>query len=126
MAMKPEEQQKVLDYCDLHLAKRDWFDQQFDFIEDKALATRLALEFYSARYIYKLGEALAVRGEKMHAHNKFQIMQYASIYEAIITHLLWTKYADTDAVKRISHHQTYKLINDLPTNVRLWRRPTNG
>jgi hypothetical protein len=123
MAMKLDEQQKVLDYCDQHLAKRGWFYQQFDFIEDKALAKRLALEFYSARYIYKLGEALAVRGERMHAHNKFQIMQYASIYEAIITHLLWTKYADTEPVKRISNHQTYKPINDLPTNVRLLETP---
>jgi hypothetical protein len=123
MAMKAEQRGDVLKYCDSHLAKREWFDQQFDFIDDKALAARLALEFYSARYIYKLGEALAVDGERMHAHNKFQIMQYASIYEAIITHLLWGKYAAEEAVLKISTHLAYKPIDDLPANVRIISSP---
>lgn len=123
MAMKADQREHVLNYCDAHVAKREWFDRQFDFIEDEALAARLALEFYSARYIYKLGEALAVDGERMHAHNKFQIMQYASIYEAIITHLLWGKYAAEEAVLKISTHLAYKPIDDLPANVRIITSP---
>ena len=50
-------------------------------------------------------------------------MQYASIYEAIITHLLFSKYSNKDAVKEISSHPTYKPIGDLPINVRLIDTP---
>jgi hypothetical protein len=66
----------VLLYCDKHLAKEGWFNEQFDFIEDEKLAQRLSLEFYAARYIYKLGEALSVSDKKLHAHVKFQITQF--------------------------------------------------
>jgi hypothetical protein len=123
MPLSTEAIADVISYCDKHLADRGWFDEQFDFIADQKLAKRLALEFYAARYIYKLGEALAVDGEKLHAHVKFQITQYASIYEAVIVHLLWSRFVEHEAVKKISSHMTYKPHGKLPVDVRRTSHP---
>jgi hypothetical protein len=112
----------ILEYCNRHLANEQWFEAEFDFIHDTRLVNRLALEFYSARYIYKLGEALAAENKQLHSHLKFQIMQYASIYEAIIVHLLWQRFAEHDAVKRICKHPVFKPEGKLPKNIRLTTR----
>src|SRR5262249_48557358 len=98
---------------------KKWFNDQFDFIPDTALRDRLGLEFYSARYLYKLGEALAVTEERTHAHAKFQITQYASIYEAVIVDLLWNKYATHPAVVDIDTHSTFRKVATLPETVKL-------
>jgi hypothetical protein len=119
MALPEKIKSEVLTYCDLHLAGDQWFDGEFNFIADTKLAKRLSLEFYAARYIYKLGEGLAVDGQKLHAHLKFQIMQYASIYEAIIVYLLFKQFRETPAVKKIAFHPVYKPVGKLPANVRL-------
>src|SRR4051794_24381229 len=67
-----------------------WHVSQFRFITDPELQKRLGRAFYSARYMSKLMEALRASGDEIHPFVKFQIMQYASIYEAVISHLLWT------------------------------------
>ena len=71
MPIRQDVQKEILDYCDQHLPNDKWFLQQFDFIDDEGLQARLAVEFYAARYVYKLGEALAVGGSRLHAHCKF-------------------------------------------------------
>jgi hypothetical protein len=114
----------VLNYCDRHLPSQDWFDGEFSFIEDAKLAKMLALEFYSARYIYKLGEAIDASDNKLHGHLKFQIMQYASIYEAIIVNLLFKKYKERDEVKAMLTHKAYKKIGALPVNIMLASHPS--
>jgi hypothetical protein len=45
--------------------------------------------------------------------SKFQIMQYASIYEAVITYLLWTRYAKHEEVITLQTHKAYKPVNAL-------------
>ena len=109
MPLTAATQKLVLNYCDRDLPNPKWFADYFNFIDSEPLKQRLASEFYSARYVYKLGEGLAVGGERLQAHVKFQIVQYASIYEAIIIHLLWSKFAGHDAVVGMEYHDTYKL-----------------
>ena len=77
-------------YCVRHLPSQQWFYEYFDFISEPALRSALAGEFYAARYITKLMEALGSTGAELAAHCKFQVIQYASIYEAIISHVLWS------------------------------------
>lgn len=117
MPLPEDDIAKIMAYCDNHLADPDWYRNEFDFIDDDKLRTRLGIEFRTARYVYKLGEALAATEEKLYAHVKFQIVQYASLYEAIIVYLLWNRFANHDAVIDIEYHETFKspsrLANDI-------------
>lgn len=114
MPLDAETRSQVLDYCDAHLPEDGAVAQMFDFIGDPVLQKRVEAEFYAARYIYKLGEALAVSDERLHAHVKFQIVQYAAIYEAIIVHMLWNVYPTHQAVTAIEFHEVYKKTATLP------------
>lgn len=105
---------EVLNYCKRDLPQNhDWYVLEFDFIKDKALQKSLAREFYTARYIYKLMEALFLEDFELHAHLKFQIIQYASIYEAVINYLLLNNFKDNEHVKKISTHPSLKEITTL-------------
>lgn len=108
---------EILAYCARDLPEESWFYDEFDFIEDIELRKRLAQEFYVARYIYKLGEALLVDGDRLHAHVKFQIVQYASIYEAIIVHLLWGKFSEHSVLAEIQYHETFKNAGKFPEDI---------
>lgn len=107
--------EKILAYCENHLPKNS--GQMFDFLDDDSLRNKIVLEFDSARYIYKMGEALQVDSYRQHAHVKFQIVQYAGIYEAIIVHLLWGKFKDHPAVREIEAHASYKSVSKMPKTV---------
>lgn len=91
----------------------DWFIGQFSFIDDIELKSRLGKAYYSARYMSKVMEALHVSGDEMHPFIKFQIIQYASIYEAVITYLLWDKFKEHPEVKLLQTHKAYKRVNAL-------------
>lgn len=111
MPLEEEIQNKVLDYCRRDLPQSfDWYLEEFNFVRDPELQHELAKEFYSARYIYKLMEALNVSDIELHAHSKFQIIQYASIYEAIISYLLKEYLKDEDQVKKLNYHKAYKPV----------------
>jgi hypothetical protein len=58
-------------------------------------------------------EALLAAGDEVHPFLKFQIMQYASIYEAVISNLLWGHYKEHAEVKELETHKAYKPINAL-------------
>lgn len=119
MPLHVKDQNLVLEYCDRDLPSRSWFETEFDFIEDDQLREKLISEFYSARYIYKLGEALAVKDQKLGAHIKFQIVQYASIYEAIIVYLLWRKFSSHEAVVEMEYHDALRLTTQLSRSLSL-------
>ncbi|MBZ9810715.1 TTC39/IML2 family protein [Mesorhizobium sp. ESP-6-2] len=108
---------QVLAYCDRDLPSAADVTAMFDFLEDEGLRNRIEAEFHSARYIYKLGEALNVADARLHGHVKFQIVQYAGIYEAIIVHLLWTKFVDHLAVTSMEFHKVYKKAASLPSTL---------
>ncbi len=99
----------VHSYCKADLpGDLRWHVDQFSFIADIELQKRLARAFYSARYIAKLMEALFASQDEIHAFVKFQIMQYASIFEAVISNLLWNRYRDHAEVKTLQTHKAYK------------------
>jgi len=58
-------------------------------------------------------EATFVQCDEQHPFVKFQIMQYASIYEAVITNLLWGKFKDYDEVLKLQTHKAYKPVQAL-------------
>jgi hypothetical protein len=90
-----------------------WHVDQFAFVAEVELRKRLGRAFYCARYIAKLMEALHADGDQIHPFVKFQIMQYASIYEAVVAHLLWNRYGGHSEVKALLTHKAYKPINAL-------------
>ena len=105
----------VQNYCIKDLpGDLEWHILKFDFIDDNSeLKERLGRAFYSARYMSKLMEALYVSGNELHSFIKFQVMQYASIYEAVISYLLWNKFKDNDEVIKLEYHKAYKPVNAL-------------
>ena len=109
-----EARDEVLAYCDRDLAGDGVYERIFDFIDDKPLRDRLIREVKSARYIYKLMSALGLEGAKLEAHLKFQITQYASVYESVICHILWTTFKDSPELKTLETHKTYKKVCELP------------
>ncbi len=119
MGLDPGQIANINAYCKRDIPVFSWFLEEFDFVEQPILRTRLARAFSAARYIYKLMEALQVTGDELHAHVKFQVIQYASIYEAVITYLLWTKFRDHHRVKTLETHKSYKKIAGLagPTRI---------
>ena len=72
----------------------EWFTQYFSFLSDTSLATNLGEAFYQARFLYKLMTALTLPKAKSYGIIKFQIIQYASIYEGILDYLLNKYYKD--------------------------------
>lgn len=89
----------IIDYCNKDLVPNDnfdpkteyhsnWFENQFSFVSDQDLKKQLGMAFYQARFIYKLMSALRLPRFKHYGIVKFQIIQYASICEAVITHLV--------------------------------------
>jgi len=107
----------VTNYCDRDLPSADRYESMFDFLDEEPLRLAIIQEFKAARYIYKLMEALQATDLRLHAHVKFQITQYASIYEAIIVHLLWTKFENHPEVQRIEMHKEFRKIAEWPKNL---------
>lgn len=114
MPLEQDFRNTIAAYCKRDLAgDLQWHVDQFAFIEHEELRKRLGRAFYSARYVAKLMEALLAGPDEIHPFVKFQIMQYASIYEAVVSYLLWTKYADHEEVKRLQTHKAYKPVSAL-------------
>ena len=72
----------------------DWFVNYFSFLNDASLQKNLGEAFYQARFAYKLMKALHLTKAKYYGLVKFQILQYASIYEAILDYYLDKNYKD--------------------------------
>lgn len=108
MPLNKEIRDKVNEYCENDVQPIDKVRGYFSFIEDSALLERISVEYVAARYIYKLGEALGATDTALHAHAKFQVMQYASIYEAVISFLLFKKYENSDSVQRLLYDSEIK------------------
>jgi len=101
----------IKDYCTKDLAgDLNWHIQQFSFIDNTELQNKLGRAFYSARFVAKLMEATNADGDIIHPFVKFQIIQYASIYEAVVNYLLWNKFADNAEVITLQTHKAYKPI----------------
>ena len=85
--------QDVIYYVTRDLADESWHIDFFRFISDEKLAQRLGEEFISTRCMYKILEGLAVTKWMLRAQVRQQVMSYASIYEAVIHHLLFNVFS---------------------------------
>lgn len=102
---------RVNEYCENEIDHYYHDKNRFNFIEDADLKERLAKEFYMAHYVDKLQEALSFnKGSfQLLATTKFQIIQSASIMEAILSHVLQKeKYWNSKPVKNIRFASEYK------------------
>lgn len=114
MPLEQEIRDTINDYCKRDLAGDiNWHIDQFDFIDDIDLKNKLGRAYYSARYMSKLMEATYASGDEIHPFVKFQIIQYASIYEAVTSHLLWNKFSEHEEVKALQVHKAYKPVSAL-------------
>jgi hypothetical protein len=111
MAFTEKIKQEVASYVKAHLPADEFYQNYFWFISDLPLRSRLEDEFKAARYIYKLLEGLQVKDELLVAQCKMQILNYASIYEAVLHHVLLQEYSSTQEVISLTTYQHKKPIN---------------
>ncbi|WP_423459470.1 hypothetical protein [Ottowia sp. VDI28] len=104
-------QKSINEYIERYTGDGSFYSEYFWFISDEDLRTRLEEEFKSARYVYKLLEGMQARDWLLTAEVRIQILLYASIYEAVLHHVLLQDYATTDPVKRITTYEARKKIN---------------
>jgi hypothetical protein len=110
MAFTQEMKDYVISYVESDL-RPDEHKQYFWFISDTGLRGRLEEEFQSARYIYKLLEGLRATDWLQAAQVRVQILMYASIYEAILHHVLLNEYKTTAEVIELTSYEHRRPIN---------------
>lgn len=89
MAFDDQTKKKIDEYVSAHIADEAWHLAYFEFIDNRHLAQRLGEEFISTRYLYKLLEGLEADGWLLRSQIRLQVLSYASIYEAILHHILF-------------------------------------
>ena len=96
------EKKKVINCCNIDLIPDvtfnesklypiEWFKQQFNFIDDLNLREHLADTYYQTRFAYSLMRTLSLPLGKHKGILKLQIIEYASICEALLNYTI-TKY----------------------------------
>lgn len=115
MAFTDETITEIKSYIDAHLADWNWHKERFDFISDETLQSRLADEFMSTRYIYKMLEGMNADGWLLRAQIRLQVLTYASIYEAVLHHILFTEIPLNAHVQALTEFETKKEIS-IPQN----------
>ncbi len=111
MAFAEETKLAINTYLDAHLADWNWHQERFDFITDTTLRDRLADEFISARYVYKLLEGLSADSWLLRAQIRLQVLSYASIYEAVIHHILFEDLSSSPDVQSLTEFKMKKVIS---------------
>ncbi|MFC6860383.1 hypothetical protein [Zunongwangia atlantica] len=111
MPFQEEIKQEIQEYITKHLPEENWFEGFFDFIDDDKLRERLSEEFKAIRYIYKFFEGIQADDWLKNAQIRIQIFYYASIYEAIIHHILFELLANEPEVRKLFETKTYKKIS---------------
>ena len=101
MPLPPATRNHVIEYAQRDLSEESWFVDYFDFVTDTGLRKRLGAEFWSARLIYKLLESIGAAGSLLRAQIKLQVLQYASMYEALLHYLLFHVYQNTAEVRAL-------------------------
>jgi hypothetical protein len=96
-----------------------WHVDQFSFLgDDTDLQKRVGEEFFSARYIYKILEGIRLQERwAVSAQARLQVLQYASIYEACLHHILFRRLKDSVEVQRLGIYETLKRY-DIPEDKR--------
>lgn len=95
MALSKEKIAEVVRYCNRDLVPdidfspdekyhNEWFISYFSFLQNQQVEEQLGDAFYQARFMYKLMNALNLSLAKQRGIVKIQIVQYASICEAVL------------------------------------------
>ncbi len=74
----------------------DWFHEYFSFRPDVELLSQLAQAYYQSRYVHKLLVALKLDGRERFPFLLLQLLEYASLYEALTDYLIKEKYFDSE------------------------------
>jgi hypothetical protein len=111
MALEREILEAVRVYVTADLRDKDWHLNYFDFISDHVLARRLGEQFISTRYIYKLLEGIAADDWLLRAQVRVQVLCYASIYEAVLHHILFERLPDRPEVQALTEFPTKKTFS---------------
>jgi hypothetical protein len=112
-------------YVTRDIADEAWHNDFFRFISDPKLAARLAEEFISARWLYKILEGLSVTKWMLRTQVRAQIFSYASIYEAAIHHLLFVDFASDDRVIALQQQLGRTDISIPATKMELLKKHLN-
>lgn len=122
MPFEPEIRDYVDNYVKKHLPREgaQWYIDYFSFIDDQQLMTKLAHEFLATQYMYKIFEGLKANEWLQVAQVKMQIIQYASIYEAVIHHLLFKHMSFHPNVQALQKQQVLKRISVSKELNELW------
>jgi hypothetical protein len=73
----------------------DWFYEYFSFIPEEQLRSQLAQAYYQSRYVHKFLVALRLDGKERFPFLLLQLLEYASLYEALTDYLIQAKYIDS-------------------------------
>lgn len=119
MAFEQSVKNQISQYVGAHIADEDWHVAYFDFIGEPRLAKRLGEEFISIRYVYKLLEGLEADEWLLRAQIRMQVLSYASIYEAIIHHILFDVLTAQPQVVALTEFPTKKRISIPPASLAL-------
>lgn len=95
---------EINDYCKSHLADETWYNETFRFIEEESLRKRIIEEFKAIRFAYKLYEGLGATEENLIFEVRYQILAYATIYEAVIHYVLYNYYQSTAEFHNMQYH----------------------
>lgn len=115
MPLSQSVKKEIYEYCNNHLADKDWYEEEFEFIEDEKLRERLVQEFKGIRFAYKLYEGIEATEENLIFEIRHQIFSYATIYEAVIHYILYTYYCDTPEFRELQYHDAPAKIS-IPEN----------
>lgn len=127
MAFTEPIRKAVVEYVERDLPSDEFYGRYFWFISDASLRERLEDEFRSARYIYKLLEGLTAKDWLLTSQVKVQILLYASIYEAVLHHVLLQEYATSPEVVALTSYEHRRPINisgDIRTKIQSVYKPT--
>jgi hypothetical protein len=111
MPFPPQIKTAIDDYVSIYTGDDTFYQNYFWFISAEDLRKRLTDEFKSARFVYKVLEGMEAEDWLLTAEAKIQILLYASIYEAILHHVLFTHYKNTSEVDQITHYDRHVTVN---------------
>ncbi|GBO83458.1 hypothetical protein A6779_11500 [Marinobacter adhaerens] len=98
-------------------------NDEFTHVQDQNIRTALAETLYGARWLYKLGLALLATDEEQYAHVRAQIIDYASICEALLADVICQAYQANSL-----QGTQYQYFDIRQNNAMRWnrRRPLNS
>lgn len=111
MPLSENVKKAVYVYCNNHLADEEWYEEEFQFIEDIKLQKRLVEEFKGIRFAYKLYEGIEAVQENLVFEIRHQIIAYATIYEAVIHYVLYNYYGATTEFHDMQYHNAPAKIS---------------